>query len=73
MPTLTRCEVSQFVFQRGRSSCWIGAWVPSIASGEPGAIRVLRVAQTLADLAGLEAVGEEQISEALLLGGGKRG
>ncbi len=35
--------------------------------------RVLRLAQTVADLAGVEAVSEEQMLEAPHLGGGKRG
>jgi predicted ATPase with chaperone activity len=65
--------VSQFALSKPAQDLLDRHLGPVDRLGAARRFRVLRVAQTLADLAGVEAVSEEQILEALLLGGGKRG
>jgi magnesium chelatase family protein len=67
------CEVSRFDLSEGARRLLDRRLGPFDRLGGARRFRVLRVAQTLADLAGIETVGEEQALEALLLGGGKRG
>ena len=66
-------ELSRFVVSDGAQRLLDRCLGPFDGLGGARCNRVLRVARTLADLAGADAVGEEQILEALLLGGGKRG
>jgi magnesium chelatase family protein len=65
--------VSQFVVSDGAQQLLDRYLGPFDRIGGARCTRVLRVARTLADLAGADAVGEEQILEALLLAGGRRG
>ena len=66
-------EVSQFVVSDGAQELLDRYLGPFDRLGGARCNRVLRVARTLADLAAVDAVGEEQILEALLLAGGRRG
>lgn len=65
-------EVSQLVVSDGAQQLLDRCLGPFDCLGGARCNRVLQVARTLADLVGADAVGEEQILEALLLAGGKR-
>lgn len=66
-------EVSQFVVSDRAQQLLDRYLGPFDRLGGARCNRVLGVARTLADLAGADAVCEEQILEALLLAGGRRG
>jgi magnesium chelatase family protein len=66
-------EVLRFVVSEGAQQLLDRYLGPLIRLGGARCNRVLRVARTLADLAGTDAVRDEQMLQALLLAGGKRG